>query len=64
MEVVPERLQDVHIRTLAPFIIGHEAWPTFEGCRVLWDWVGFVEFVENTFALSREACIDAVYELR
>ena len=63
-EIEPERLEDVHMRRLAPLIVGPDAWPTYAGKRATWSWVEFVQFIDCTFSLSREACIDAVYEMR
>ncbi len=63
-DVQPERLQDAHMRQLAPYIVGVEVWPSYEVSRLDWDWATFVRFIDDTFALDREACVDAVFDLR
>ena len=63
-DVQPERLQDAHMHQLAPCIVGVEVWPSYEVSRLDWDWATFVRFIDDTFALDREACVDAVFDLR
>ena len=63
-EIEPEKLEDAHMRHLAPLIVGPEAWTTYEHRRATWSWVEFVRFIDSTFSLSREACVDAVFEMR
>ena len=62
--MAPESLRDEHIRQLAPFIIGTEKWAVCEARNQYWSWNAFEDFINNTFALDHEACIDAVFEMK
>ena len=63
-EIKAEKLEDEHVRKLAPFIVGPEAWPAYSQKRTYWPWPVFREFIDATFSLSRDACVDAVFDLR